>query len=133
MLLHKKLSALAAVCDADERELIEEMVLGAAAYIQIVTEMECKKLNLAGREGEEYRSTVSEADTRRTHLHDSFITQVNIVNRICETHGHDKIYDGTDDRRAYARFALMLVGDIFKAQDPIFNLATFIPIINGLT
>ena len=110
----EQLSGLAAVCDEDERDIIEKMVSSAAAYINAVTDMKSKSYNFAGRTGEDLRTALERSDRERTNAHNALIAYVNIVNRICTAHNRNPIYVGpTDLRRAYGDFAIQLVGEIF--------------------
>ena len=110
------ISALTRVCDADERELIEEMVFNAADYVQVVTTMETKRANYAGRQGADLREVVTTADSARSKIHNSLIARVNAVNRICAAHGMPLIYTGDEQRRHYGDFAIELVNEIFAVR-----------------
>ena len=59
MKLTEKLDRLLPLCDADERELIEDMISDAANYVKCVVIMESQAHNFAGREGQDYRDTVT--------------------------------------------------------------------------
>ena len=112
--IRKRLAALASQCDNDERELIEQMIGNAADYVQTVVKMETIADNVAGRSDTELRSAVSEADHTRTIIHNSLISRVDIVNRICAAHNLPPIYTGDSQRRHYGDFALELVKEIFE-------------------
>lgn len=114
--LIQQLNSLVAHCDLEEREMIEEMVINAADYVQIVVEMETKAKNFAGRQGSELRDVVSTADSTRSKIHNSLIARVNAVNRICAAHGLDLIYTGDSERRHYGDFAFALSEEIFQAR-----------------
>lgn len=114
--LLKQINTLVTFCDEDECECIEEMIISAANYVQAVTEMECKALNFAKRSGDDFRSTVSAADSRRTNVHNGLISNVNIVNRICAMHDLPELYTGSDQRREYGDFAQKLVHEIFTQR-----------------
>ena len=114
MTLTEQILALSRVCDAEEREMIEEMILAAAAYIAAVVKMETSALNVAGRTDADLRDMVSETDRARTIAHDKLIVSVDIVNRISSTHDLPPIYTGSTVRRAYGDFALALSAEIFR-------------------
>ena len=114
--LMEQLNALTQVCDEDERALIEEMVLNAGDYVQAVISTECKRINYAGREGEGLRKTFSEADSRRTIVHNSLISMVDTVNKLCQLHNLPPIYTGDSQRRHYGDFAQQLVNEIFEER-----------------
>lgn len=114
MTLTEQILALSRVCDAEEREMIEEMILASAAYIAAVVKMETAALNIAGRTDANLRDTVTETDRARTIAHDKLIVAVNIVNRICAMHDLPPIYTGSTVRREYGDFALALSAEIFR-------------------
>ena len=114
MNLMEQLNALTQVCDEDERALIEEMILNAGDYVQAVIDTESKRINYAGREGESLRKVFEDADSRRTIVHNSLISMVDTVNKLCQLHELPAIYTGDSQRRHYGDFALQLVTDIFK-------------------
>ena len=113
MKLTETLDSLIALCDADERELIEDMITDAANYVKCVVIMEAQAHNFAGREGQDYRDTVTKADNTRHIQHNALIASVNVVNRICASHHIEPIYQGDELRRHYGDFALALVSEIF--------------------
>lgn len=114
--LTQQLSFLSHLCDADMRDCLEEMVISVGAYVAAVTTMETKALNLYGREQQELRDAVTEADRTRTSAHNALIANVDIVNRICEMCGQPPIYTGGSARREYGDFAFALVKEIFEAR-----------------
>lgn len=114
--LMEQLNALTQICDEDERALIEEMVLDAGDYVQVVISTECKRINYAGRGGEELRKSFSEADSRRTIVHNSLISMVDTVNKLCQLYDLPPIYTGDSQRRYYGDFALQLVTELFEAR-----------------
>ena len=112
--LTQRLNSLAAHCDIEEREIIEEMVINAANYVQAVVVMEAKAKNFAGRQGSEMRDAVSTSDSARSKIHNSLIARVNAVNRICSAYGLELIYTAGDERRRYGDFAFALTEEIFR-------------------
>ncbi len=111
--ISEKLKMLVGICDELERELVEEMIFDAAAYVRQVVIMESTSANFAGREGERYRNAVEETDKRRSEVHNGLINSVNIVNRLCEKYELEPIYTGGEQRRFYGDFAIELVNEIF--------------------
>ena len=114
-ILHQ-LRALSETCD-DElyRGCIESMILKAAEYVEIVARMETLRMNLTCRKGEELRRMVSQADSQRHTTHDALISEVDIVNRICQRCGMPPVHTGSS-RREYADFAFRLVQEIFDSR-----------------
>ena len=116
MNLMEQPNVLVRVCDEDERALVEEMVLNAGDYVQAVINTEAKRINYAGREGEALRKAFGEADSRRTIVHNSLISMVDTVNRLCQLHDLSPIYTGDNQRRHYGDFALRLVTELFEER-----------------
>lgn len=114
--LRNRIAALCALCDEDERDLIETMIRSAADYVRAVVVMEAAASNYAGREAEQLRTTVAELDRSRRTVHNGLISSVDIVNRICAAHDAPLIYTGDEKRRHYGDFALSLVQEIFEAR-----------------
>ena len=114
--LLSRIQELILVCDSDERELIEDMIIKAAAYVQAVTIMETTARNYAGRSADDLREAVSSTDKSRHNVHNSLISAVDIVNRICAMHGRPPLYTGSELRREYGDFALALVTEVFTAR-----------------
>lgn len=112
-----RLHTLSDTCgDELYRECIENMILKAAEYVEIVTRMETLSMNFMGRSGEELRNAVSAADHRRHTVHDTLISDIDIVNRICGQCNIEPIYIGSSVRREYAEFAFRLVQEIFESR-----------------
>jgi len=114
--LMSRIAELSNVCDEIECELIEQMVFKAGEYVCAVNEQECKAKNYAKRRGQDLRDVVSEADKTRRSCHNALIASVDIVNRICTAHEFPLLYDGGNERREYADFALRLVEEIFTQR-----------------
>ena len=115
-MLMEQLTALAQVCDEDERDLIEKMTCAAANYVQAVIHMKTKSLNYAGRTGEDLRTAVEHADRERRSCHNALISCVDIVNRLCGFHRLPPIYTGSTARREYGDFAMQLTNEIFAQR-----------------
>ena len=107
---------LASVGIEDDKIAIEDVIKSAAAYVQIVTEMEMFAGNIMGRSGDEYKSVVSEADAKRSNIHNGLIGNVNMLNRICDLYSLPHIYTGDEERRHYGDFAFELVKEIFEER-----------------
>ena len=114
--LSSKLTALASLCNDTERKMIEEMIISAADYVHAVTVMETKVTNYFGRSSNEKLEAVATSDSWRTGRHESLMTKVNIINRICTNHDMAPIYTGGSHRRQYGDFALRLVKEIFTGR-----------------
>lgn len=104
------------VCSPMERSLVEKMICSAAEYLLAVTVMETTRRNVAGYHDEQWKAQRESTDRARTAAHDSFISMVNIVNRICSKYGLLPVYRGDEARRAYGDFALEVVTEIFTKR-----------------
>ncbi|MBR6824944.1 MAG: DUF3232 domain-containing protein [Oscillospiraceae bacterium] len=102
--------------DIEEMECVEDMILKAARYVQVVVLMETTARNWIDRSGDELREQVSSADGTRRMTHNSLISATDIVNRLCTNHGLPLIYNGDSVRRHYGDFAIALVAEIFEAR-----------------
>lgn len=112
----RRLQDLKAVCDAEEGELIEGMVVSAGDYVRAVTRHMATKLNFAKLDQKEYGERESELGTSRSRIHEGLITSVKVVNRLCEAHGLEPIYTGENHRYHIAAFAMALVAEIFEMR-----------------
>lgn len=91
---------------------LENLIDKAIAYVASVTRMESQVELLKFRlEGEDYRAEVQRLDRSRRLIHDSFISCLNIVNRICADREFPLLYTGSDDRYEKGDFAYLIVGE----------------------
>lgn len=115
MTILSQLQRLTEQCTDNElRACIETMIVSAADYVAIVTQMEAACLNFSGRTGQDLRTVVGDADKKRHAAHDALITDVNIVNRICSLYQAEPVYTGSAARREYGDFAFRLVQELFE-------------------
>lgn len=115
-MLMEQIAALAAVCDEDEADFLEKLIVSAADYTRAVIRMKTKSLNYVKRRGEELRMVVEETDGERSNCHNALISYVDIVNRICDFHALPRIYTGPNVRREYGEFAIRLVNEVFDQR-----------------
>lgn len=115
-MLLEQISRLVRVCDQEERELIETMILTAADYVRSVVHMETIGFHYTGQTGEKLRSALSQADRHRRTTHDALISYVDIVNRLCSAHQLPPIYTDGNQRKLYGDFALQLSTEIFQQR-----------------
>lgn len=81
----------------------------AAEYVEVVVRMEILSMNFMGRSGEAFRDAVSAADHRWHTVHDTLISDIDIINHICDQCNIEPIYTGSSARQEYAEFAFRLV------------------------
>ncbi len=113
----KEITDLVNICDSFERELVEEMINSAADYVRAVVAMETVAANVRGLEGAAFREERTSADKSRSMVHNSFISLVNSVNRLCDKKKLSRVYTGGEERRAYGDFAMEIVRTIFEARN----------------
>lgn len=63
---------------------------------------------------QEYQEAVSRTDTSRRNAHEAAIASTNMLNRICDSVGVDRVYDGPDDRIAIGDFCGQIVNEFFE-------------------
>lgn len=91
-------------------EYIQNLILKATTYVRTVVEMESKIQTLRFRlETEDYQEAIEKLDRSRRLAHNSFISNIEVVNRICAQIGIEPIYSGPDDRIAKGDFAFAIV------------------------
>ena len=112
----KRLQELKAVCDAEEGELIEQLIVSAGDYVRAVTQHMAAKLNFVELDPKEFGERDSELGTSRSRIHEGLIISVKIVNRLCEEHGLAPIYTGENHRYHIAAFAVLLVAEVFEMR-----------------
>ena len=68
-------------------------------------------------EGEEYRNTVSSLDKNRSLAHNSLISDVTAMNRLCTKAGIEPVYKGNiDNRIEVADFAKEIATELFEKR-----------------
>jgi hypothetical protein len=95
---------------AREKEVVGNMVTQASKYIEIVV-----RQGFAAQAGEGQEEMIR-IDQSRTRAHNSLISQIDIVNRLCEKYGLEPVYTGPDQRRIKGDWALEMINDYFRAR-----------------
>ena len=108
-MLCKQINELTQVCSDAEKKLVQKMIWEAADYVQAVIRMVTTDHNVAGLDTQQWKADRQTTDKARTVAHDSLISMVNIVNRICARHEKPLIYQGSESRKEYGDFAIELV------------------------
>ena len=94
--------------------LIEKLLESANRYIEIVVR---QGVLLQVNEGTNDRDILEDfagMDKSRSRIHDSLISQIAIVNRLCTEYKVENIYNGKEERRYKGDFALELITDYFR-------------------
>ena len=111
-----RIKELIELCNSAERFRIAMMLNNAADYVRAVVVMEVVAARVNDFDPDEYREERESTDRTRSNDHNSFISSVDAVNKICDAHGVPRIYTGGTERRAYGDFAMELVADIFAKR-----------------
>ena len=108
-----KIKELVELCNGAERFRILMMLNNAADYIRSVVAMEVVAARVTDLDPEDFREERQSTDCTRSNNHNAFISSVDAVNKICDTHGVARLYTGGAERQEYGDFAMGLVADIF--------------------
>lgn len=95
---------------AREKEIIGNLVAQASKYIEIVV-----KQGFAAQAGQSQEELIR-IDQSRSRAHNSLISQIDIINRLCEKYGLEPVYTGLDERRAKGDWAMKMVLDYFDTR-----------------
>ncbi|WP_276661813.1 hypothetical protein [Syntrophomonas wolfei] len=106
--------------DSDPQQkmgLVDRLVRQSIKYVEVVTE-HSYQLQACGILNRVYHSDsdLAEIDNRRSKIHDSLITLITAVNRLCEHYGIEPLYGGGHQRREMGDFALELVKAYFQIR-----------------
>lgn len=102
---------------SDEVVLVKDMIIKSGIYVQKVIAHEAQIITKPANSPEEYRQHVAEADVQRSIAHNSLISSVAIVNRLCKSVGSPSIFCGNIGNRVeVAEFAFDLVKEIFESR-----------------
>lgn len=95
--------------------LVTEMLKICGAYIQRVNVLEALLISRPSEDPEKYRQMVTELDKQRSDTHNSLISSVTVLNRLCKTADMQPIFEGdTKNRAEVAEFALKVVNEFFN-------------------
>lgn len=96
-------------------ELVTEMLKICGAYIQRVNVIEALLISRPSKDPEKYRQMVTELDKQRSDTHNSLISSITVLNRLCKTADMQPIFEGdTKNRVEVAEFALKVVNEFFN-------------------
>ena len=104
------------VINKREIALIANLLESSQKYIGIVVKQGLLLQITNGTSDRDVLEELASLDRSRSRLHDSFIKQISITNRLCEKYGLEPIYKGGDARRDKGDFALELVNDYFRER-----------------
>jgi len=98
-----------------DRQKIHVLLLiqKAAQYIGKVVEQGVQIQITEEQTDREIKEMLAGLDESRSRIHNSLIAQIQIVNRLCEKYGIEKVYQGGQERRQQGDFAMELVKQYF--------------------
>lgn len=103
--------------DADKTSLVRDMVDSCANYVDTVVNMEnaINVYRFRVEDPSELRVMIQRLDQTRRIVHNTVISNVRIVDRLCKINGVEPVFGGLDeDRLAIAEFAKKVVDEFFK-------------------
>ena len=65
----------------------------------------------------EFQEIVKMMDTGRRYAHDAAIASINMLDRICDKHGVEPIYGGSQDRTEIGDFCGKIVNEYFEGRN----------------
>jgi len=103
--------------DPDLVSLVRDMVDSCANYVDTVVNMEnaINVYRFRVEDPSELRVMIQRLDQTRRIVHNTVITNVRIVDRLCKINGVEPVFGGLDeDRLAVAEFAKKVVDEFFE-------------------
>lgn len=109
------------ISESDDREcldLMEDLIASASDYERRVNVLEIGLMvGKYNKEGSEYREYIEKLDKLRSNAHNSVITNVKIINRLCRNNNLEPIYSGNEeDRIEVVGFAQQVVEELFSTR-----------------
>lgn len=104
--------------DSECLDLMEDLISSASDYVRRVNVLEIGiMVGKYNKEGDEYREYIEKLDKLRSSAHNSLITNVKIINRLCRNNNLPPIYDGDEEERIQvAEFAKQVVEELFSTR-----------------
>ena len=95
------------------KECLFDMIDGCADYVSAVTKMESYR-SIPSKNGAEFREKLTQLDKTRTIFHNSLISKITVLNRICAKIGLEPVCADRLPRAEYGDFAFTVVKDFFE-------------------
>ena len=105
--------------DPDLVSLVRDMVDSCANYVDTVVNMEnaINVYRFRVEDPSELRVMIQRLDQTRRIVHNTVISNVRIVDRLCKINGVEPVFGGLDeDRLAVAEFAKQVVDEFFEER-----------------
>jgi hypothetical protein len=122
MSIKQRVSSLIKAIDADKSEetlkirkklMIKNLLESSLKYVDIVVIQGVEIQLDDGASNQQRLQELASIDQNRSRTHDSLISVINAVNRMCVHYEVAPIYQGKENRRDIGDFALEIVGEYF--------------------
>lgn len=116
--IHELCEVLAKSTDSDCLDYIVELIEDASYYVRRVNLLEIEYIvGRYSKEGQEYRDSIKSLDELRSAAHETLISNVKLVNKICRKYNLPLLFEGDEKERVeIAEFANSLVEELFKGR-----------------
>lgn len=99
----------------EDLDTIDDALTQCRRYVEVVDATEQQiKLAYVRFDGDDLREKVVNYDRQRRAAHEAAIGSANMLNRLSNLYGCEKIYNGGEDRLEVADFCLEVVVQIFE-------------------
>lgn len=104
--------------DLDCLDLVEDLIDSASEYVRRVNLLEIAiMVGKYNKDGEEYRDNIEKLDKLRSTAHNSLISNVKIINRLCRKYNLPVLFIGNEEKRIeVAEFAQQVVAELFATR-----------------
>lgn len=104
--------------DSECLDMMEELIGSASDYMRRANVLEVGVMvGKYSKEGDEYREYIEKLDKQRSNAHNSLISNVKVINRLCKNHNLPLIYEGNEEERVkVAEFAQKVVDELFSTR-----------------
>lgn len=101
----------------EDMDAVDDALTQCRKYVDVVDTTEQQIMLAQVRfDGEEYRDAITRYDTARRRAHESAIASANLLNRMADMYGCQKIYNGSSDRLEVADFCLEVCVTLFEER-----------------
>ena len=103
--------------DTMAQKVVGDLIASTGKYVRAVVELEGAVMSAKHQfEGEVYREYIGNLDSIRSIAHNSLISNMKIVNRLCDKYEVEPIYTGSDERAMIGDFAGELAIEFFQTR-----------------
>ena len=114
-MLEERMNRMMSEFDELEMDALQMMIKNCTGYIdKVIQYVTSPSLINMKMDGEDRRAAIEQLDIDRHNAHEALISSVKMVNRICQLHHLEPIYDGDiSNRYDIALFAEKLVSEVY--------------------